>query len=64
MYKSPGNGSLVVHVAEENELLVDKVRVVDRTRVLLVQVDFRQLQLAPSLTYVEKKLSSLTIKDK
>ena len=50
MNESPGNGSLVVHVAEENELLVDKVRVVDRTRVLLVQVDFRQLQLTPSLT--------------
>ncbi len=37
-----GNGSFVVHIGKEDQLLVDEIRVGDGTRVLCVQVVFRQ----------------------
>lgn len=49
------DGALVVQVAEQHQLLVDEIAVIDMHRILLVQVHLGQAQLAPALTFLNRK---------
>ena len=43
------DGPFVVHVREQDQLLVDEIRVRDILRILVVQIDFRHSQFAAVL---------------
>ena len=53
------NGSLVIQVAEEHQLFVDKIAVVDLLRVLLVEVQFSQAQLSAAFALVHPRRQPL-----
>lgn len=54
-----GDGTFIIQVREQNELLVDKVGVSDSTSVLLIEVNIRQPKLLAPLTLLHPSLQPL-----